>query len=388
MDTAGVTKGLEAEVVVIGAGLAGLAAATGLMRRGIDVLLVDPRLKAAPSFKAEKLELAQAQLLDGFGLLAPIEPLCGRIEHVVTTRGAHHLATMQMRQWGIPYHDLVNGLREALPPGLRMHIARVARVDTSDDVQRLLLDDGTQVRTRLVVLAAGVNARLAADLGISRRMVSERHSLTAGVTVERTDGQPFDFDALTVYPVMPGRTAYLSFFKIAEGMRVNVFTFYDIESVWARRFRTDPIGAIEEAIPDTQKVAGALRATSKPVLGPIDLWTVEAPARAGVVLIGDAFQSVCPSTGSGLSKALTDADVLVHDCSTEWLRTPGMGVDKITRYYRNPRKLQADVDSLDAALYRRRITLERSLKLTLHRERVFLGMRAAASLAWFAHLFE
>jgi len=380
--------GLDADVIVVGAGLAGLAAATGLSRQGVRVMLVDPRAHSAPSFKAEKLEASQASLLDVFGLLAPIEPLCGRIRHVVTARGANRLSTVRMQQWGIPYHDLVNRLRDALPREVDNRIARVESLETSADVQTMRLDDGQVVRARLVALAAGVRGKLAQQMGIGRRMVSERHSLTAGVTVARADGTDFDFDALTVYPAGAGRAAYLSFFRIAEGMRVNAFTYYDVESLWARRFRSEPLAALEEAIPGMKRLSGRLVATSKPVLGPIDLWTVDRPERDGVILVGDAFQSVCPSTGSGLSKALTDADVLVHDCVPAWLSTPGMGAAKLERYYQHPRKQAADRDSLEAALYRRRITLERSLRLALHRERIFLGMRAAASVAWLMQLFE
>ena len=51
--------------------------------------------------------------------------------------------------------------------------------------------------------------------------------------------------------------------------------------------------------------------------------------QAGLVLLGDAFQSVCPTTGTGLSKVLTDVDVFCHDCVPDWLATSGMGIEKL-----------------------------------------------------------
>lgn len=49
----------------------------------------------------------------------------------------------------------------------------------------------------------------------------------------------------------------------------------------------------------------------------------------GVVLIGDAFATSRPATGTGISKAFGDVDLLVNRHFPNWLATPGMAAEKI-----------------------------------------------------------
>ncbi len=53
----------DADVVIVGAGLAGTTAATLLAKSGFSVLLIDRHLEYPACFKAEKVEADQAELL-------------------------------------------------------------------------------------------------------------------------------------------------------------------------------------------------------------------------------------------------------------------------------------------------------------------------------------
>jgi 2-polyprenyl-6-methoxyphenol hydroxylase-like FAD-dependent oxidoreductase len=68
-----VTYDLLFDVLIVGAGLAGAAAAAVLGRLGLRVALVDPRLVSPPVFKAEKIEPDQADLLRCLGLMEQVE---------------------------------------------------------------------------------------------------------------------------------------------------------------------------------------------------------------------------------------------------------------------------------------------------------------------------
>ncbi len=76
-----------------------------------------------------------------------------------------------------------------------------------------------------------------------------------------------------------------------------------------------------------------------------------------MALVGDSYQSACPSTGTGLSKVLTDVDVLCNVCVPLWMATPGMGVEKINEYYDNATERAGDSFSLGAALHSREVAL-------------------------------
>jgi 2-polyprenyl-6-methoxyphenol hydroxylase-like FAD-dependent oxidoreductase len=95
----------------------------------------------------------------------------------------------------------------------------------------------------------------------------------------------------------------------------------------------------------------------------------------GVVVIGDAYQTPCPSTGLGFTKVFTDVDVL-SDCIPEWLSTPGIGTDKIARYYNDTRKISIDDFALKNATFRRNMIVDKSsVRWQLHRIKMQLPMK-------------
>jgi 2-polyprenyl-6-methoxyphenol hydroxylase-like FAD-dependent oxidoreductase len=49
-------------------------------------------------------------------------------------------------------------------------------------------------------------------------------------------------------------------------------------------------------------------------------------------MIGDAMQSVCPSTGTGLSKVLTDVLLLCGEVRAAWLRFPDLSAPRIAQF--------------------------------------------------------
>ena len=44
-------------------------------------------------------------------------------------------------------------------------------------------------------------------------------------------------------------------------------------------------------------------------------------------------------------------------CAAEWFSTPGMAVEKIARFYENPRKMEVDRDSLHGAWWQRQLAI-------------------------------
>ena len=102
----------------------------------------------------------------------------------------------------------------------------------------------------------------------------------------------------------------------------------------------------------------------------VDLFRVEPSPQAGLVPIGDAFRA-CARAPDRFSKVLTDADVLCHEMVPEWLSSPGLGADKVARWYEHSRKRGVDAMSLSGAAYRRRVALDGSLRWRIHRARVY-----------------
>src|SRR5437762_603267 len=106
----------SADIIIIGAGLAGATAAALLARQGRRVVLIDRWTSYPSCFKAEKIEPDQADLFRKFGLLPALLPAAGHIRGVVGAEDGRVIGTRRIEQYGIFYHDMVNLIRNTLPP--------------------------------------------------------------------------------------------------------------------------------------------------------------------------------------------------------------------------------------------------------------------------------
>jgi 2-polyprenyl-6-methoxyphenol hydroxylase-like FAD-dependent oxidoreductase len=370
------SSNLGATVAVVGAGLAGTTAASVLGREGISVFLIDPLAEVPHVFKAEKVEPEQIALLRRLGFQESDLPHAKRIRAVLAYYGDHLFRIRQTEEYGVSYRDMVMDIRGTLPTTVQFVRARVTGIVNGPDTQRLQLADGKELTVRLVVLACGLSAQIPGSLGLRREWVNKPQSVALACAIAPANGQRFSFDSATFYP---RRTAmgidYVTFFPIGDAMRVNLFAFPSGGEALVREFVQQPDQSLRKYFPALDCTLGRYRVTGGVEASLINLYKTIPASIDGVVLVGDASQNACPSTGSGLTKVLTDVDVLCSDCVPRWLATDGMHAGKLGEFYRNPRKLAADEQSLADAVYRRRARTDKSLRWRIHRAKVALGMR-------------
>jgi len=369
----------EFDCVIVGAGLAGAAAAVVMGRDGVRVAIVDPRTSCLPTFKAEKIEPDQVELLHRLGLADGVLSRAARIRSIQEAHGGRVLRTVPIEQYGMSYQDIVNSVRDQLPSTVEQRVARATQVEETagcSERQTITLDSGESISARLLVLAAGVGGTLHSRLRIERRMIRASHSVTTGFDIARVDGKPFPFEALTYWAdSLEGALDYITLFLLPGRMRVNLFSYLAPTHPWFRQLARQPRATLDRAIPGATALIGDWTVASKVESHAIALYHVDPPGRDGVVLIGDASQSVCPATGTGLSKVLTDVEVLCRTWLPKWLATPGMQASKIAEYYADERKIAVDRDSLANAEYRRRFSTDDSWRWRIHRQRSYLEMR-------------
>ena len=316
-----VTQNPLFDVVIVGAGLAGAATAAVLGRQGWRVTLVDPRPVSPPAFKAEKIEPDQADLLRRLDLMEEVRRRAAPIRVIQVAHRGRVLRSISMEQYGILYPHLVNAVRKQIPASVEQRSARATAVKPTADTRTVHLDVGDSITARLVVVACGTESRLYETLGVRHRMVRVAHSLCSGFDIARTDRRPLAFDALTCYPhTTRDRIDYMSLFAIPGRMRVNLFAYLEATDPWALALRKEPRLAMEHAFPWLPRLLGDYRVTTKVENRVIDLYVADAQPLDGVVMIGDALQSVCPATGTGLSKVLTDVMLLCEEYVPTWLR--------------------------------------------------------------------
>jgi 2-polyprenyl-6-methoxyphenol hydroxylase-like FAD-dependent oxidoreductase len=376
-----ISSELSAEVVIVGAGLAGTALANVLGRRGVRVILLDPKASCAPILKAEKIEREQVLLLRKLGLLEHLIPLCGSVTEVHGAYDGRVFKSGPIEQYGIRYPEMVNALRGQMPATVVQRVGRVEAITNSGETQRVKLIGGAELTSRLVVLACGYNAGLQESLGMRRRTIQKEQSAGFWFDFAPIGAASFQFEALTYYSMSPATLIdYLTLFRFRDTMRANLFVFRAANDPWVRQFIQEPGPMLRRYLPKLSRVTGEYRVTSKVEYGRVDLYRVDCDPQPGIVMIGDTMQSACPAAGMGLDKVLTDVDVLSERIPV-WLASPGMGADKLDDFYQHPRKLASDAEALDRARDHRRVAIDKSLRWRVHRSLLHAKWRMLGSSA-------
>lgn len=358
----------QPDVMIVGGGVAGVTTATLLSRQGLRVTLVDRWATHPECFKAEKIESDQAELFRKFGLMDVLLPHTGLVREILRGQDGRVLRRVPTEQYGIFYHDMVNALRGVLPGEVEQKTGRMEGVEGGTERQTVQLSTGEVYRPRLVVLAGGVGSDLAQRLNLKRRVIQRKQCFAAGFNVQRVDGRPFDFDSVTYFPTgRDSRLAYLTLFPIGGLMRANLFACWEPDEERTREFVRQPDAELRHWLPRMAEVTGRFEVSSKLETASINLYQSEPPTLDGVVLVADAFQSVCPISGTGLSKVLTDVDVLCHEFAPGWLETGSREAGRLAGFYANPRKRQMDELSLESAHYARQMAMSPSMGWRLRR---------------------
>ncbi len=346
----------RADVIIVGAGIAGSLLALALARRDLNVVIVDPRASYPRDFRCEKFSAEQLALLNELDALDQLEAA------ERATRGDDARGDGLVNR-GLRYDHMVNAVRAAWPDSVAFMQGRASRLETGEGEQRLTLAGGAVVEGRLIVLATGSCQKLLAPLGIRRRMLSERHSVTIGLSIRPKDRAAFPFMTMVGEGTRAGdRIAFVSLFPMGNATRVNLFAYHDPRDPWTRAFRDDPVASLMQVLPGFGAKLGEISVTSPVEIRATDLYEAEGHIAPGVVLIGDAFRTSCPATGMGVTRALTDVRQLSGLHVPAWLSTPGMASDKIAQFYADPVKQAVDATSTRRAVTGRLKATDTSLR--------------------------
>ena len=348
------------DLIVIGAGLAGISAATAAVRRGLGVTLISAHDRHPNDFRGEKLGEQQMAAFDRMGLGDAARAQMTVIDGVLSYRYGRLVGRSPEREYSSDYAGLVNALGAALPREVERITGRVSGIEASAGLQTVTLNDGRAFTGRVLAVATGLGDAIRRMVGIERVVTSPGHSLSIGYDIEEPAAD-FEFPSI-VWGREPADPllSYLTLFPIGNTMRGNLFVYRGAADEWTQTLRRDPRGGLRRAMPQLADRLGTMTPTSDIVVRPIDLVETRNHRRDGVVLLGDAFSVVCPITGMGMAKAINDADRFANHHLPAWLATAGAPVTKIEQYYADPLKLALDVPAMESSRIGRQLAVGQS----------------------------
>lgn len=366
----------QTDVAIVGAGAAGALAAAMLGRAGYATVLIDPASQVGPDFRCEKIEHTHAEALRRAGLLDEIALAGQRYEGIWIARRGRLVENRPMVEYGIDYAVLVTRIRELAAQTTEFIADKVVAAELGPQRQVLQLAGGRQVSARLVIAATGLNPSLMEALGLGRRIISRAHSLSIGFDVVPVGRERFAFDALTYFGEHPRhRVAYLTLFPIAAHMRANLFVYRETSDPWFKQFRADPVPALFASLPRLQALTGDFAVSGAVKFRPVDLVATEPLDKPGLVLVGDAFSTACPVSGTGASKAMVDVERLCNVYVPRWLAGSRLDAATICEFYDDPVKRASDKHSRETSLFAKRLALEPGLAWNAYRWARYAGAK-------------
>uniref|UniRef100_A0A0E0K8X5 FAD-binding domain-containing protein n=1 Tax=Oryza punctata TaxID=4537 RepID=A0A0E0K8X5_ORYPU len=292
----------EDAVVVVGAGIAGLAVALGLHRKGVKCSV----LESSPELRASGFAIATwrnaLQALDALGVGNKIRKC-----HLHLQEGPNEMLCVR-RDW------LLRALEEELPEGTIRYSSKIVEIEEDGDAKILHLGDGTILRSKVLIGCDGVNSVVAKWLGLAKPSYSGRLA-TRG---------------LACYPGGHGFDPKFKMF-FGHGFRVGVIPCNDTDVYWF--FTWSPSEHDDDALAKkkqfvltklrsaqipTEVLEVVERSEAKHVLTaplrfrpPVSL-LLASISKGNVCVAGDALHPMTPDLGQGGCAALEDGVVLAR----------------------------------------------------------------------------
>ena len=350
------TKSIQYDVAIVGAGMAGLALAAALAGQGLSIALIEARAIALPDLpdrgdlgsfdsRVSALNMKSIGLLDAVGAwpsIARYRSCAYRHMKVWDAQGTGsiHFDAAEVDRAALGHivenRAVIHGLLEQILPAPEIKIVAphpLQFIDTTPDGVTLALDDHPPLRARLLVAADGALSSVRGMLDFKTREWDYGHRAIVA-TVATT--QPHANTAWQRF-LPSGPLAFLPL--PSEGEQ------YYCSIVWSlQEEMVDDILALDDAAfcaelgRAFEHRLGPVQACSPRFAFPLRQRHALDYVRPGVALVGDAAHTIHPLAGQGINLGFQDVEVLAREILGAHRRGASPGSIEVLRRYQRQRK--------------------------------------------------
>ncbi|KAM7274205.1 hypothetical protein ACFE04_028869 [Oxalis oulophora] len=311
------------DVVIVGAGIAGLATALSLHRLGVESLVLEQAESIRTGGTSLTLFKNGWRVLDAMGVGDELRSQFIEIQGMVIKSGdGTELRSFRFKDEdqsqevrAVERRVLLDTLANSLPSNTIRFASKLSKIEKSESGETLLkLDDGTQLLAQIVIGCDGIRSQVAKWIGFSEPQYVG-HCAYRGLGYY-PDGQPFEPRVNYVY----GRGLRAGYVPVSS---TKVYWFICVNSPSTGPKITDPSILKSHAKELVKNWPRELRdlidlspddTISRTPLVDRWLWPgISPPASTGkVVLVGDAWHPMTPNLGQGACCALEDSVILAR----------------------------------------------------------------------------
>lgn len=334
-------------IIIAGGGIAGLAAALALARRGMASHIVEQRAEFSEAGAGIQIGPNGMRVLQQLGIAEALAPLAAEPGAIVVRRATcgRILARLPLGPWmreryGAPYWTIHRrGLQAALLASARAEPrititngASAVAVDARRDDVSVTLASGDRLQARALLIADGLHSMLRNIVAPGMRLVPAGKAAYRAVIPRAVASTLLD---ATETGVWLADGAHVVHYPIEGGASVAVVVVVPDDRArdgWAAAARfedlTCHLGAFVPELGAALAAVPEWRSWSLAVSSP-----AERLARGRVALIGDAGHPMLPFLAQGGVMALEDAVVVAAE-----LARPGVLVDEALARYDDARR--------------------------------------------------
>ena len=317
---------MQADLIIVGAGMVGSALALALQEQGLDILLIDggplsvkPFEPAAPfEPRVSALSIASQRVLERLGVWPGIAARrsspyaemrvwdgCGTGQIHFSAASVHAEALGHIVENRVVQDALLERLHDG-PVGLLNH-ARLEQLRRSGDDWLLTLTDGRQLRPPLLIAADGANSAVRRLAGCATREWDYLHhaivtSVRCSEAHQATAWQRFTDDGPLAFLPLAG--------PAGEHWCSIVWSATPGEA--ERLMALDDAGFCVELGKAFEHRLGQVLHADPRLRIPLRQRHAKRYVEAGLALIGDAAHSIHPLAGQGVNLGFLDAAVLAE----------------------------------------------------------------------------